>query len=190
MSIGDHDPEQLKKAIRQAVERMEIAASDLQQNRLDRVRSSQANVQQSLEDVLDKLKSHGWAAKVGGLTIISLLVWNTLRSTRLKLIPAPLMAIVVATIAAAVLKLPVLYVEVPDNLWREIHFPSLMVLKSLPFKAVLQAGVTLAIVASAETLLCATAVDQMQTLTRTNYDKELAAQGIGNMACGLLGHFP
>ena len=38
MSIGEHDPEQLKKAILQAVVRMEIAASDLQQNRLDRVR--------------------------------------------------------------------------------------------------------------------------------------------------------
>ena len=62
--------------------------------------------------------------------------------------------------------------------------------QSIPFKAVLQAGVALAIVASAETLLYATAVDQMQTLTRTNYDKELAAQGIGNMACGLLGALP
>ena len=80
--------------------------------------------------------------------------------------------------------------EVPDNLWREIHFPSLTVLRSVPFTAVLQAGVVLAIVASAETLLCATAVDQMQSSSRTNYDKELAAQGIGNMACGLLGALP
>jgi MFS superfamily sulfate permease-like transporter len=55
---------------------------------------------------------------------------------------------------------------------------------------VVQAGIVLAVVASAETLLCATAVDKMQSDTRTNYDRELAAQGVGNMACGLLGALP
>jgi MFS superfamily sulfate permease-like transporter len=60
----------------------------------------------------------------------------------------------------------------------------------VPLSVVVQAGVVLAIVASAETLLCATAVDQMQSETRTNYDKELAAQGIGNMICGLFGALP
>ena len=48
----------------------------------------------------------------------------------------------------------------------------------------------LAVVASAETLLCATAVDQMQSDTRTNYNQELVAQGVGNMICGLLGALP
>ena len=96
----------------------------------------------------------------------------------------------IAAIVTAILKLPVLYVEVPDNLWNEVHFPSLAAVTSVPFGVVLQAGIVLAVVASAETLLCATAVDQMQSRTRTNYDQELAAQGIGNMACGLLGHFP
>jgi MFS superfamily sulfate permease-like transporter len=99
-------------------------------------------------------------------------------------------AIVVATIATAVLKLPVLYVEVPGNLWSEIHLPSLTVLRSVPIIVLFQAGVVLAVVASAETLLCATAVDQMQSTTRTDYDKELAAQGVGNMVCGLLGALP
>ncbi|MEL6343871.1 MAG: SulP family inorganic anion transporter, partial [Myxococcota bacterium] len=39
-------------------------------------------------------------------------------------------------------------------------------------------------------LLCATAVDQMQTGPRTNYNKELWAQGVGNIICGLLGALP
>jgi MFS superfamily sulfate permease-like transporter len=99
-------------------------------------------------------------------------------------------AVVIATAATALLKLPVLYVEVPDNLWNEIHFPSLTVLQSIPLGVVFQAGIVLAIVASAETLLCATAVDQMQSHSRTLYDRELAAQGIGNMICGLLGALP
>lgn len=86
--------------------------------------------------------------------------------------------------------MPVLYVEVPDNLWSEVHFPSLTVLRSVPFGVILQAGIVLAVVASAETLLCATAVDQMQSGPPTQYDRELAAQGIGNMVCGLLGTLP
>ena len=48
----------------------------------------------------------------------------------------------------------------------------------------------IALVASAETLLCATAVDKLHQGSRTKYDKELVAQGIGNAACGLVGGLP
>ena len=39
-------------------------------------------------------------------------------------------------------------------------------------------------------LLCATAVDQLHDGRRTNYDRELFAQGVGNTVCGLLGVLP
>jgi len=184
------DPAGLQRATNQSLEQAQIALSDLQQGRAEQVRASQANIQHRLETVLSELKSHDWAAKIGLLTILTLLFWNAFSPQRLKLVPAPLVAVVFATIATAFLKLPVLYVEVPDNLWSEIHFPSLSVLQSVPLGVVLQAGVVLAVVASAETLLCATAVDQMQSETRTNYDRELAAQGIGNMICGFCGALP
>ena len=119
-----------------------------------------------------------------------LILWKACIPEKFKLIPAPLVAVVIATALTVFLVLPVLYVEVPDNLWSEIHFPSLVVIQSVPFSVILQAGIVLAIVASAETLLCATAVDQMQTICRTKYDRELAAQGIGNMICGFLGALP
>jgi MFS superfamily sulfate permease-like transporter len=45
-------------------------------------------------------------------------------------------------------------------------------------------------VASAETLLCATAVDQFHDGKQTNYDRELFAQGVGNTVCGVLGVLP
>jgi MFS superfamily sulfate permease-like transporter len=51
-------------------------------------------------------------------------------------------------------------------------------------------SLALAFIASAETLLCATAVDRLQTLYHTDYDRELTAQGVGNMICGLLGALP
>jgi len=46
------------------------------------------------------------------------------------------------------------------------------------------------VVASAETLLSAAAVDQMHHGPRTRSDLELAAQGVGNMLCGLVGALP
>lgn len=184
------DPEALKTATSETQRQMQLALDDLRENHFDHVRDSQADLQTSMENVLAQLKNHDWAAKVGLMTIISLLLWNFLAPKRLKLIPAPLVAVVVATAATAILRLPVLYVEIPNSLWSEIHIPTLTVLQSVPTGAVIQAGIVLAVVASAETLLCATAVDQMQTISRTQYDKELTAQGIGNMICGLLGALP
>ncbi|NOY29888.1 MAG: SulP family inorganic anion transporter [Planctomycetes bacterium] len=184
------DPGRLKKVTTELLEQSRTALADLELGRADNVRASQAKVEQGLGTVLGELKNHDWAAKVGLLTILVLIGWKTFVPASLKLVPAPLVAVVIATAVAAILKLPVLYVEVPDNLWSEIHLPSLTVLKSIPLGVVFQAGLVLAVVASAETLLCATAVDQMQTETRTNYDRELAAQGIGNMICGMLGALP
>ncbi|MCG8449280.1 MAG: SulP family inorganic anion transporter [Pirellulales bacterium] len=184
------EPAKLREAAQSALSSSRTAVDNLAQGSSDEVRDSQVEAQQSLEDVFQALKDHDWAAKVGLLAIVALLLWKALAPKRLQLVPAPLVAVVVATIAAAILKLPVLYVEVPDNLWSEIHLPSWSVLQSAPWRAVLQASIVLAAVASAETLLCATAVDQMQSGTRTNYNRELAAQGVGNMVCGLLGALP
>lgn len=184
------DPAALKAAMQNSLAQAQVALSRLEAGQAEQVRDSQADIQHSLEDVLSELKNHDWAAKVGLLTIIALVLWNVATPSKLKLIPAPLVAVIVATVATAMLSLPVLYVEVPDNLWSEIHLPSLTVLQSVPLSVVVQAGIVLAVVASAEMLLCATAVDQMQTGVRTHYDRELAAQGIGNMVCGLLGALP
>lgn len=52
-------------------------------------------------------------------------------------------------------------------------------------------GITLALVASLETLLSIEAVDKLDPLKRvTPTDRELKAQGVGNMLCGLLGGLP
>jgi MFS superfamily sulfate permease-like transporter len=184
------DQRALHDAAALAMRDSRTALDDLQQGHVDRIAASQAAAQHSLEEVFGALKNHDWAAKVGLLAIFILLAWKLLPWRQLKMIPAPLVAVVAVTMAAALLKLPVLYVEVPDNLWSEVHFPSLLVLQSAPLGTIFQAGVVLAVVASAETLLCATAVDKMRPGLSTNYDRELAAQGVGNMVCGLLGALP
>lgn len=57
--------------------------------------------------------------------------------------------------------------------------------------AVLGAGVTLAVVASLETLLNLEATDKLDPLRRVSSpNRELVAQGVGNMLAGLLGGLP
>src|SRR5262249_51881791 len=96
----------------------------------------------------------------------------------------------VATAVAALLPLPVQRVAMPDSLLGAVRLTEPDDLGRLLDPRLLTAAVTLALIASAETLLCATAVDQMQTGVGTHYDRELASQGVGNMVCGLLGALP
>ena len=52
-------------------------------------------------------------------------------------------------------------------------------------------GVTIAVVASIETLLCIEAADRLDTRRRiTDTNQELRAQGAGNIACSLIGGLP
>jgi MFS superfamily sulfate permease-like transporter len=152
--------------------------------------TTQAEAVAALNGLSAALKNHTLAAHIGILTIAVILLWQGVSPKRLKFLPAPLVAVVVAACGAAVIGMPILYVEVPDNLWSEIHFPSVAVLKDAPWTALFQSALVIAAVASAETLLCATAVDQLQQGPRTRYDKELTAQGVGNVICGLVGALP
>ena len=71
-----------------------------------------------------------------------------------------------------------------------MQFPTLDNFRRAFDPAILTAAVSVAFIASAETLLSASAVDQLHQGPRTNYDKELAAQGVGNTLCGILGVLP
>jgi MFS superfamily sulfate permease-like transporter len=134
---------------------------------------------------------HELAAVVGLLTIITLVLWTKFRPAALKLVPAALVAVVVATGVALVFGFPVQRVEIPSNLLDAVRLPSAATLSILfDHPSVWATAIAMAFIASAETLLSAAAVDRMQTLHRTNYDKELRAQGIGNLLCGVVGAIP
>lgn len=134
--------------------------------------------------------SHELAAVTGILTILSLLAWNKFKPEWLQLVPGALVGVVVATCAASLFGLSVARVNVPSNLLDVVHFPDASTWSRLQEPAILGAALVTAFIASAETLLSAAAVDRMQQLVRTNYDRELAAQGIGNMICGVFGALP
>ena len=187
----------------QRVERIRVAAQDAlnaSQAALDRLKSDESNLaealtaQQAAANTLgtlqNRLKNHSWAAAIGIVTILVILLWQAFAPKRLRMLPGPLLGVLAGTLLASLLVLPVLYVTIPNDLFRDLHVFHWSVFANTPWVAVLQSAFVVAVVASAETLLCAAAVDQLHTGERTKYDKELAAQGVGNMTCGLLGALP
>lgn len=133
---------------------------------------------------------HQQAALVGAVTIAGIVAWNTWRPERLRVLPGPLIGVALGTITALVLGLGVNPVEVPTSLDSALNIPSWETLGLLRDPAFWGSALALAAVASAEALLCATATDALHGGERTDYDRELAAQGLGNMVCGALGALP
>lgn len=135
--------------------------------------------------------AHFAAGMIGVLTVATIFAWGSFAPKSIRIIPAPLVGVLVGMIAAAVLHLDAIkYVEVPDNIWSVTILPTPERLMRIFEPAILVGAISIAFIASAETLLCATAVDQMHSGPRTKYDKELSAQGIGNAICGALGVLP
>jgi len=130
------------------------------------------------------------AALTGIFTWLTLAIWKNSGLEKLTHIPAPLPAIIAASAMAAYFQLPIAHVVIPENLAATLTLPNLDTLYNLMDAQYLVPALGLALIASAETLLSAGAVDQLHQGTRANYNKELLAQGLGNMVCGTLGSLP
>lgn len=135
------------------------------------------------------------AALVALLTIGVMLGWNKFRPEGLKFLPGPLMGLLAAAIASYIGQLAIKYVHIPASLLSSLALPSLQALGGLSNPKYWTAAAAIAFIASAETLLSAAAVDKMTAAAgrrdvRTNYDRELMAQGAGNLLCGALGALP
>jgi MFS superfamily sulfate permease-like transporter len=136
------------------------------------------------------MDNHHIAAGVGVATIATIILWNSFKPEKLKAVPAPLVAVIVGTLIAWSLKLDINLVNVPASLTDSLNIPGAEQFAKALNGDIIVLALVFAFVASAETLLCATAVDQMHTGARTKYDKELRAQGIGNLICGAVGALP
>ncbi|GLS44092.1 SulP family inorganic anion transporter [Methylobacterium brachythecii] len=130
------------------------------------------------------------AVMVGLATIAAMLAWERFRPTRLKLLPGALIAVLAGTLLASLGGLDVKRIEVPEAILSTLALPSSEAWGRLAEPAILVMALTIAAVASAESLLSAAAVDRMHDGPRTRYDRELGAQGVGNLVCGLIGGLP
>ena len=125
---------------------------------------------------------------LGAGTVAVLVGWKRLPA-KIRTVPGPLAAVGLATLAALLLDLPVATVEV-RGLLGSIQPPSLSAFGEAADVGLLGTIVAFTLIASAESLFSAAAVDRLHDGPRTAYDKELVAQGAGNAICGMLGALP
>ncbi|MGW5685252.1 bifunctional SulP family inorganic anion transporter/carbonic anhydrase [Nonomuraea sp. NPDC003754] len=128
---------------------------------------------------------HDHAAAVGLITIGVLLVWKWL-PRRVRLVPGPLAALLIASVAAAAFSLDVTRVDLPENLLQWVP----PVLPAGDWHGILAAVLLVALLAGVESLLCSVAVDSQHDGPRTDLDRELRGQGIANIVSGALGGLP
>ncbi|WP_418960134.1 SulP family inorganic anion transporter [Streptomyces tritici] len=125
---------------------------------------------------------------IGTGTIAVLVLWKKLPKP-VRTVPGALAAVVLATAVSLGLGLPVATVEV-EGLLGVVQPPGSDAFAALAGPAVWGTIIAFALIASAESLFSAAAVDRLHDGPRTDYDKEMIAQGAGNTVCGLLGALP
>lgn len=103
----------------------------------------------------------------------------------LRSLPGPLLGLGVGV--ALSLLLPGL--KMLDPVVAELPTPGLPAWKLLTDPKLVTEGFALAVLASIDSLLCAASIDA-KTGSRTRNDQELMAQGLCNLACGMIGGMP
>jgi MFS superfamily sulfate permease-like transporter len=136
------------------------------------------------------LRSTELALMLGLLTIATMLVWEKAKPKSLGLLPGALLGVLAATGVAWGLGLEVARISVPDSIGAAFALPDGNFLSPLANGSLIVSAIAIAFIASAETLLSAAAVDRMHDGVRTDYNKELRAQGIGNLLCGVVNALP
>lgn len=143
---------------------------------------------------------HAGAALIGFMSIFFLVVWDKIPRLKQSKIPAPVIVIALSVALNAVLERfgfwqlntnHLVQVPVSASLKDSTAFLIFPDFQSLLQSDIYMAGLTIALVASLETLLNLEAVDKIDPLQRNSPpNRELLAQGIGNLFAGLIGALP
>ncbi|MER0242079.1 SulP family inorganic anion transporter [Streptomyces sp. HSW2009] len=128
------------------------------------------------------------AFAVGAGVVAVLVGWPHLPA-KIRVVPGALAAVVLATGVTALADLSIAKVEV-QGLLDSVNVPGSGDFGELAGVGLLGTIVAFTLIASAESLFSAAAVDRLHDGPRTDYDKELMAQGAGNAVCGALGALP
>jgi carbonic anhydrase/SulP family sulfate permease len=144
---------------------------------------------------------HQGALVIGLVSIAILVLWDRNKKLKKSPIPSALVVVVLGVLMSEVMRRmggawtieSSHLVEVPvADKWQDLigflRFPDWSQIQN---PAVYTAALTIAAVASLETLLNLEAIDKIDPQQRVSPpNRELIAQGIGNMACGLIGGIP
>lgn len=133
---------------------------------------------------------HHLACLIGIITISIIVIWEALPLKKLKAIPAALIAVIVASLIANLLNFNIEYIQVGNDFWQNVKFLDLSAVKNIFDIKIIIAALTITFIASAETLLTSAAIDKMSPKSKTDYNKEIIAQGVGNSLAGLVGGLP
>ncbi|MDX2939446.1 SulP family inorganic anion transporter [Streptomyces ipomoeae] len=130
------------------------------------------------------------AAGLGVVTIVLSFMWKKVPGpAAVKKIPAALVAVGIGIAVASLPGVEVRTLQV-GNLLASVDAPGPEQLAGLADAGIITAILTFTVIASAESLFTAAAVDRMHNGPRTRYNTELIAQGAGNTVAGLLGALP
>ena len=141
------------------------------------------------------------AALIGLICLLILLVWDRVNWLKTSLVPAPLVVVVVGTALSELFRWyggqwevggsHLVNVPVADSAAGFVQLLQYPDFSQWGNRQVYVAAVTIAVVASLETLLNLEAVDKLDPKQRNSpSNRELIAQGVGNAASGLIGGLP
>lgn len=129
---------------------------------------------------------HGPGFLLGMLVIATLVGWRWVPAP-VNRIPGPLVAIVGVTALSVLLSFDVKRIKLNGSLLDSLSLPAL---PNGQWAAVAAGVLTVALIASVESLLSAVSVDRMHNGARTNFDRELIGQGTANVISGAAGGLP
>lgn len=144
---------------------------------------------------------HASAAGIGLLCLALLVLWDRTKALKQSPIPAPLVAVLLGVVGNVVLgrmnggwaieTSHLVQVPVAGDLPEFFGFLLAPDLSAFSNPILYRAAVTIAFVASLETLLNLEAVDKLDPQRRNSPpNRELIAQGVGNLTSGLIGGLP
>ena len=150
-------------------------------------------------------------AIIGGIGLLILVAWSLVQNRYLKMIPAPIVVVIVGMALAQYFDLddehiylflpeypflphheftvgPKFLVSIPENFMSGFAFPDFSL---IGLRVFWQQVFAICLVGSLESLLSAAAVDKLDPYKRTSdLNRDVAAVGVGNIICGFIGGLP
>ncbi len=144
---------------------------------------------------------HMGAAMVGLFSVVLLVIWENSKALKKTKIPPALLVVILGVIFQillprlgaqfAITGSHLVQIPVAESVSQVVTFLTLPDFSQWLNPAIYLAAVTIAIVASLETLLNLEAVDKLDKEKRDSpASRELVAQGVGNMVAGMIGGLP